>query len=75
MAIVLQLCVLRALLLSVLTIHDRNLKEKKNCTVGKSCHTAVSLLLECELVTFCLSLSICRVGLLSYRVHVWQRGI
>lgn len=29
MAIVLQLCVLRALLLSVLTIHDRNLKEKK----------------------------------------------
>lgn len=74
MAIVLQPCVLRALLLPVLIIHDRNLKGKKNCTVEKSCHTAVSLL-ECEQVTFCLSLSICRIGLLSYRVHVWQRGI
>lgn len=62
MTVVLWPCVLSALLPSVLTISDRNLS--KDRSAGKSCHTTVSCLLECEQVALCLSLSICGIGLL-----------
>lgn len=67
MAVVLWPCVLSALLPSVLTISDRNLS--KDSSAGKSCHTC-SCLLEREQVALCLSLIICGIGLLRWRVCV-----